>query len=88
MQRISKVKTGSLLLAITCLMMFAGCNNEVTNTEVEVSDYLNESALTAGKERQLGSYIIEDVVVGTFIVEVKEDAKDEAQEEAQPPAEN
>lgn len=75
MRQISKVKTGSLLLASVCLMMFAGCANQTVEKEVEVSDYLNETALTAGKDRQLGSYIIEDVVVGTFIVEKKENAK-------------
>jgi len=71
MHRISRVKTMSLLLAVVSAVMLAGCKEETAKETVEVSDYLNEEALTADAERQLGSYIIEEAVVGTFIVEAE-----------------
>ena len=48
---------------------------EEVKEEVNVSDYLNEQALEGGEERQYGSYIIEDVVTGTFCVVAKENAE-------------
>lgn len=68
MRQISKWQTMSLLMLMLFPLVLAGCKEEVVKEEVEVSDYLNEEALTGGEERQLKSYIIEEAVVGTFIV--------------------
>lgn len=69
MHRINRLHIVSLLTVIMLSAMLAGCKEEVVKEEVEVSDYLNEEALTGGEERQLGSYIIHDVTEGTFIQE-------------------
>lgn len=71
MHQISRLRTVSLLLAMSFSVMLIGCKEEVEPETVEVSDYLNEEALAGGEERQLGSYVIEDAVVGTFIEEFK-----------------
>lgn len=71
MHRISRLKTMCLLLAMAPAAILSGCKEETVKETAEVSDYLNEEALTGGEERQLGSYIIEDAVVGTFIVETE-----------------
>lgn len=68
MRQISKWQTMSLLMLMLFPLVLAGCKEEVVKEAVEVSDYLNEEALTGGEERQLKSYIIEEAVVGTFIV--------------------
>ncbi len=75
MHPISRLKRWSLLLTAVPAIMLAGCNEEAVQGTVEVSDYLNEEALTGGEERQLGSYIIEEAVEGTFIVEFKANAQ-------------
>ncbi len=69
MRQISRLTAISLLLITACMLLFAGCKKEAAQETVEISDYLNEEALAGGEERQLGSYIIEDAVVGTFVVE-------------------
>ncbi len=71
MHRISRLKTMSLLWAMASAVVLTGCKEESVKERAEVSEYLNEEALTGGEERQLGSYIIEDAVVGTFIVETE-----------------
>lgn len=68
MRRINEWKTMCLLIALLLSVMLVGCEEEVSKEAVEVSDYLNEEALTEGAERQMGSYVIEEAVVGTFIV--------------------
>lgn len=68
MRRINEWKTMCLLIALLLSVMLVGCEEEVSKEVVEVSDYLNEEALTEGAERQMGSYVIEEAVVGTFIV--------------------
>ncbi len=75
MRQISRIKRLSLLLAVFPVLMLAGCEEEEVKEEVNVSDYLNEQALEGGEERQYGSYIIEDVVTGTFCVVAKENAE-------------
>lgn len=71
MRRINGLKATGLLVIICMSVIFTGCNEEVVKESVEVSDYLNEEALAGGEERQLGSYIIEEAVVGTFIEKVQ-----------------
>lgn len=68
MRRINEWKTMGLLMVLLLSVMLVGCKEEVAKEVAEVSDYLNEEALTGGEERQLGSYVIEEAVVGTFIV--------------------
>ena len=75
MHPISRMKRLCLLLTGVPLLLLAGCNEETTQEAVEVSDYLNEEALTGGEERQLGSYVIEEAVEGTFTVEFKANAQ-------------
>lgn len=75
MRHISRIKQLSLLLTVIPALMLAGCNEEEVKEEVDVSDYLNEQALEGGEERQYSSYIIEDVVTGTFCVVAKENAE-------------
>ena len=75
MHQISGLKKAGLLLAAVPMFLLAGCKEETVQEVVEVSDYLNEEALTGGEERQLGSYIIEEAVEGTFIVEFKANAQ-------------
>ena len=75
MRHISRIKRLSLLLAVIPVLMLVGCKEEEVKEEVNVSDYLNEQALEGGEERQYGSYIIEDVVTGTFCVVAKENAE-------------
>jgi len=75
MHRISRKKRNCLLGLMLAVAFLAGCKEEMKQETVEVSDYLNEEALTGGAERQLGSYVIEDAVVGTFIVEFKANAQ-------------
>ncbi len=75
MHRINRWKRSSLLLLTAFVVMFTGCKKEVVKETVDVSKYLNEEALNGGEERQLSSYIIEEAVVGTFIVECKANAK-------------
>jgi len=71
MRRINGLKATGLLVIFSLSLIFTGCNEEVVKEEVEVSDYLNEEALAGGEERQLGSYIIEEAVVGTFVEKVQ-----------------
>ena len=68
MRRINEWKKMSLLIVLLLSVILVGCEEEVSKEAVEVSDYLNEEALTEGAERQMGSYVIEEAVVGTFIV--------------------
>ena len=75
MRHISRIKQLSLLLTVIPALMLAGCKEEEVKEEVDVSDYLNEQALEGGEERQYSSYIIEDVVTGTFCVVAKENAE-------------
>lgn len=75
MRHISRIKQLSLLLTVIPALMLTGCNEEEVKEEVDVSDYLNEQALEGGEERQYSSYIIEDVVTGTFCVVAKENAE-------------
>jgi len=75
MHRISRMIRVCLLNMAVLAVVFCGCTAHTVSEEVEVSEYLNEAALTGGEERQLGSYIIEDVVTGTFIVEYKANAQ-------------
>ena len=75
MHPISKLKTTCLLLMAVPMVLLAGCKEEPAKEAVEVSDYLNEEALAGGQERQLGSYIIEDAVVGTYVEEFKANAQ-------------
>lgn len=75
MRHISRIKQFSLLLTVIPALMLAGCKEEEVKEEVDVSDYLNEQALEGGEERQYSSYIIEDVVTGTFCVVAKENAE-------------
>lgn len=75
MRQISRIKRLSLLLAVIPVLMFAGCKAEEVKEEVDVSDYLNEQALAGGEERQYGSYIIEEVVTGTFCIVAKANAE-------------
>lgn len=71
MRQISGLKTVCLLWVMLFVVTLTGCKQETVQKTVEVSDYLSEEALTGGEERQLGSYIIEEAVEGTFIVEFK-----------------
>lgn len=75
MHQINRWKRASLLLVAVPMMVFAGCKEEVAEDALEVSNYLNEEALTGGEERQLSSYIIEEAIEGTFIVESKANAQ-------------
>lgn len=75
MHRISRTIRVCLLSVAVLAAGFSGCKAQTVLEEVEVSDYLNEEALAGGEERQLGSYIIEDAVTGTFIVEFKANAQ-------------
>lgn len=71
MRQISGLKIACLLWLMLFTVMLEGCKEETVQENVRVSDYLNEEALAGGEERQLGSYIIEDAVVGTFSEEFK-----------------
>ena len=75
MHPISRLKKVCLLAMVFSLLMLAGCKEEAAKETVTVSDYLNEEALTGGEERQLGSYIIEEAVQGTFIVKTTANAQ-------------
>lgn len=75
MHLISRLKKKGLLLAMVFAAMLTGCTKETVKETVTVSDYLNEEALTGGEERQLDSYIIEEAVVGTFIVKTETGAQ-------------
>ncbi|MBQ8038938.1 MAG: hypothetical protein IJ274_03570 [Lachnospiraceae bacterium] len=73
MCQISKCRMWCLLIGICCL---CGCAKETDNKEtVTVSDYLNEEALEADKEKERDSYIIEDAFEGTFVVEYEANAQ-------------
>lgn len=74
MHPISRMKKVCLLVTAVPLLL-TGCKEEIVPDTVEVSDYLSEEALTGGEERQLGSYVIEEAVEGTFIVEFKSNAQ-------------
>lgn len=81
MRQISRIKRLSLLLALLPVLVLTGCAEEVKE-KVNVSDYLNEQALIGGEERQYGSYIIEEVVTGTFCITAKANAEFHIQDSA------
>lgn len=75
MHRISRLKMKCLLLVMILPVMLTGCKEETVEEVAEISGYLSEEALNGGEERQLGSYIIEEAVIGTFIVETETGAQ-------------
>jgi len=73
MYQISKCRILCLLIGMCCL---CGCAQETDNKEaVIVSDYLNEEALVADKEKESDSYAIEEAFAGTFMVEYETNAR-------------
>lgn len=82
MRQISRIKRLGLLLAALPVLVLSGCTQEEVKETVKVSDYLNEQALTGGEERQYGSYIIEEVVTGTFCIVAKANAEFHIQDSA------
>lgn len=76
MRRINGFIITGILMLILLSVILVGCNKEeVADEAVEVSDYLSEQALAGGEERQLGSYIIEEAVEGTFVVKYTANAQ-------------
>lgn len=75
MHQIRKKKMIYLLATVVCLGTLTGCKEEVPKEVVEVSDYLNEDALTVGKENQLATYQIEEAFKGTFKVRQEANAQ-------------
>lgn len=73
MYRINRGKILCLLFGLLCL---CGCANQTeVQEEVNVSEYLNEEALVADKEKEMDSYVIEETFMDTFVVEYEANAQ-------------
>lgn len=66
---------GSICLLLG-MFILCGCTGKAASEEVvNVSEYLNEEALTADKKQEMDSYVIEEAFEDTFVVEYEANAQ-------------